>query len=98
MQTQSLIKDLGLLEVVASDVVTFAQGESVSQQVDGYTVSIKKLDVAAPVAPYQEFSGSFISIFELVLADAAAFASGVPIQVAEKVGNTWYGVSISKNT
>lgn len=96
--TMTLIQELGVAEVVFTDIESFAAGQpvTVSPTIDGYKVTdtVTKAGATAP-AGYQVFSGSVLSIILAVFADAMALQSGAPIQIAEKIGNTWYGHAIT---
>lgn len=91
----SFIQDLGLVEAVLSDIVSFAEGNPVTKTVDGYTVTLKVL-LGGPVAPFTALSGGMLSIITAVFADYVAFATGAPVNIAVKEGATWYGASLSK--
>jgi len=97
----SFWQDLGIAELILSDIETVATGGSVSgtQTVAGIklNVSVSKL-ASGPVPPYQVLTGSFWQIIGLVFADIAGFQAGVPISVADKIGNTWYGIALSLAT
>lgn len=95
----SLIQDFELLEAIAGDLAAFAAGQPVSatQKIGNseYSASVVPLP-NGPSGQYQAFSGSFLNILELAFADFAAFTAGAPINLAEKIGKTWYGVSVSR--
>lgn len=93
----NILEEFEIFELIGADVEAFAAGQPVSamKTIGSETYSLSVVKLAGPVAPYQEFTGSFFNILGLVLADAAAFAAGAPIQVAEKVGATWYGETLS---
>jgi hypothetical protein len=94
----TLMQELGLVETVAGDIAAFAAGQpvSASKAISGTNYSASVVLLGASATPdYQVFSGSFLSIIGLVLADAAAFAAGAPLKIAEKIGNTWYGLSLT---
>lgn len=78
-------------------VVELGAGQPVNQSVKlgagELVVDVVKLP-NGPVAPYQEFSGKPLAIFELALVNAATFAAGGQIAIAEKVGDTWYGETL----
>lgn len=94
----TLMQELGVAEVAFSEIESFAAGQpvTVSPTVDGYKVTdtVTKAGATAP-AGYQVFSGSVLSIILAVFADAIALQGGAPIQIAEKIGNTWYGHAIT---
>lgn len=94
----SIIQDFEILETAAGDLAAFASGQTVSntKTFGGVTVTVAAQVLPnGPVAPYQEFSGSFWQIFGMAFADANAFAAGAPVAIAEKVGDTWYGETIT---
>ena len=95
----SLLQDLEIVELILSDIASVAAGKPVSQTQTIGSVSVTVSVVVLPEGPsgtaYQIFSGSFWNILMMAFADAAAIASGAPIMVAEKIGNTWYGSTFS---
>lgn len=95
----SILQDLGIIELILSDIAAVAAGKQVSQtQTIGgetVTVSVVVLPEGPTGTPYQVISGNFWSILMAVFADAAAIAAGAPVQIAEKLGNTWYGSTFS---
>ncbi len=95
----SILQDLEIVELILSDIAEVAAGKTVTQtQTVGsseVTVSIVVLPNGPAGTPYQVIGGGFFAIFLAVLADAAAIASGAPVQIAEKLGNTWYGSTFS---
>jgi hypothetical protein len=91
----SIIQDVAILESVAGDIAAFAAGGAVTAKVDGYDVSVKLL-AGGPNPQYQAITGSFFQILEIAFADYETFASGGTISIAEKLGNTWYGIEFSK--
>jgi hypothetical protein len=97
----SILQDFEILETVGADLTAFAEGQSVgaSKTFGSVTVNVSAVELPnGPVAPYQEFSGSFWQIFGLVFADAGAISAGAPISLAEKVGDKWYGETITVST
>jgi len=94
----SFIQDLELAEVILGDVAAFASGKplSATKSFGDETVAFQAviLPSGRTGTPYTVFSGSIWEIFALVVGDAAALAAGAPLQIAEKLGNTWYGISI----
>lgn len=95
----TLWEDLGIAEVVLGDVVAFAGGQpaTVTRAVSGYSItdSIVHLPSGPAQTGYQVFSGSVWQILGLLLADAGAAQAGAPVQIAEKVGNSWYGHTLT---
>lgn len=97
----TFLQEVGLLEVVAGDVVAFAAGSSVSktQKIGSSNVTVSaQILPNGPTPDYQVFTGSFFSILGLALADLAAVQAGSPIKIAEKIGNHWYGESVTVST
>lgn len=94
----SLISDLGLAEIALADISAFAAGQPVttSRSIGGvtYTISVVVLP-NGPTAPYVEIKGGFLAIFELVLSLLTEFTTGGSIAIAEKVGATWYGTTLT---
>ena len=92
-------QELGVAEVIMGELSSFASGTpaTITRQVSGYSVSatVTHLPNGPAGTGYQVFSGSLWQIFGLILGDAAAIQGGAPVQIAEKVGNTWYGETIS---
>ena len=95
----SIIEDIEIVEAILGEVAAFAGGQPavVTKVIGGnnYTLSVVKL-ANGPVAPYQTISGSFWEILITALADAAAIAAGAPLAIAEKIGNTWYGTTLTE--
>lgn len=95
----TLIQDLELFETIAGDVVAFASGQPVSTSKTigstTYGVSVVVLPQGPTGTQYQVFTGSVLSILGLVLQDAAEISGGLPVQIAEKIGNTWYGSTLT---
>lgn len=91
----SLLQELGVLDTVVSDLAAFAAGEPIPANIDGYDATVVHLP-NGPVAPYITISGSFLSILLTALTEYATFASGQPIYLAIKEGNTWYGLTLAK--
>jgi hypothetical protein len=95
----SLIQDLELIEIITGDIVEFAAGKTVSRTekigANTFTISAQVLANGTTGTNFQVFNGSFLNIISLVFADYAALSAGMPVQVAEKLGNTWYGISVS---
>lgn len=104
-------QDLSLAELLVGDVVAIAEGQPVSDSktIDGatYNATVVKLPsgptqgantIAYEGTSYQIISGGIWSIFSIALGDAAAFTSGIPVAVAEKVRSDWYGTSLSRTT
>jgi hypothetical protein len=95
----TILTDIALAEAILGDIEAFVSGKPVSTvQTIGantYTAAIQIL-TTGPVAPYQNLAnGSVLSIFSLLIEDYAEISTGQPIQVALKIGNTWYGLSLS---
>lgn len=91
----TLLEALGLVEVGATDFAEVKNGQTATQTIDGYTITVEELP-NGPVAPYQTINGSVLSILEIGFMDYAAFSAGAPAYLAEKLGNTWYGESFQK--
>jgi hypothetical protein len=94
----SILQDLNLFETILGDVAAFAAGQPVSTTAtvgsETYSVSVTHLP-NGPVAPYQVIAGNFFAVLGMVLADAAAISAGAPLNIAEKIGNTWYGTALT---
>lgn len=94
----TFIQDLELTEAILGDVVAFAAGQPVSASkvlgANTLTVSVVVLP-SGPTAAYQVISGSVLSILAVVLLDVTEFTSGVPVAVAVKEKNTWYGFTLA---
>jgi hypothetical protein len=94
----TLFQELGLAEVAFGDLSAFVAGSPVTASP---TIAGKKLNVSAvhlgatPDPSYQVFQGSVMGMIEFALMDAAAFSEGATLKIAEKIGNTWYGETIS---
>lgn len=92
----TLIQELGVAEEVLSDIGAFAAGKPVQADrvIAGtdYRVYIAML----PNGPSGGFvtipNTGFFAIFEAALGIGAQFLGGLPVQVAVKEGNTWYGL------
>jgi len=95
----SILQDLEVVEVILGDIAAFAAGQpaTVTKSIGGetYTLAVVVLPNGPTGTPYQVISGSFWSVFLTALADASAIAAGAPLQIAEKIGNTWYGSALS---
>ena len=95
----SILQDLEIVELILGDIAVVAGGKTVSQtQTIGsvvVTASVVVLPQGPTGTPYQVISGNSWSILMAVFGDAAAIASGAPVQIAEKIGNTWYGSTFS---
>ena len=95
----SILQDLAIVELILGDIASVAAGKPVSQtQTIGsvvVTVSVVVLPQGPAGTSYQVIGGNFWSILMAVFADAAAIASGAPVQIAEKIGATWYGSTFS---
>jgi hypothetical protein len=95
----SLIQDLEIVELILGDIAAVAGGKQVSQTQTIGSVVVTVGVVVLPNGPtgtgYQVIEGNFWSILMAVFADAAAIASGAPVMIAEKIGNTWYGSTFS---
>jgi hypothetical protein len=93
----SFLTDLELAEVVLSDIVAFADGKEVtaSPTIAGtkYNVSLVVL-ANGPAAPFQPFQGSIFTEFIMGIQIGTEIAAGVGANVALKIGNTWYGLTI----
>ena len=94
----TIVQDLDILELVLGDIAAFAAGKPVTQSIteggSTYSVTVQVLP-SGPVAPFQTFSGGFLAILSMILVDFASFSAGQPIQIAEKIGATWYGTSVA---
>jgi hypothetical protein len=95
----SLLQDLQIVELILGDIADVAAGKTVTQTQTIGSVVVTAAVVVLPNGPagtpYQVISGNFWGILMAVFADAAAIASGAPVQIAEKIGNTWYGSTFS---
>jgi hypothetical protein len=95
----SILQDLGIVELILGDIAAVAAGKTVTQTEtvgsDVVTASIVVLPNGPTGSAYQVFDGSFWNILILLFSDAAAIASGAPVMIAEKLGNTWYGATFS---
>ena len=91
--------DLQIVELILGDISQVAAGGVVSgtKQIGGttYNVQVQVLTNGPSGTPFQVISGSFWSILTTVFGDLTALAAGAPIQIADKVGNTWYGLTLA---
>lgn len=94
----TFIEDLELTEAILGDVVAFAAGQPVSVN---KVIGASTLAVSAVVLPngpsggFEPINGSVLSILAVVLLDVTSFVSGLPIQIAVKEKNTWYGFTLT---
>jgi hypothetical protein len=94
----TLLQDLGLFEEIAGDLGAFAAGQPVTatRTIGDSTVSVSVAHLGtSPTAGYQTLTGGVVGILLLALADATAVAAGQPLKIAERVGNTWYGETVT---
>lgn len=101
MSTGSLLQDLGFAIEVEQDIVGFAGGKPVTKvlPIAGQAVSLS-LVVLGPTPPsnYQVFTGNALGIIEMAFTDTTEVLAGMPIAIAQKVGNTWYGLTAQLQT
>jgi hypothetical protein len=96
----TLWQDLAIGEVILEDLTSIASGQpaNFSKTVEGITFSgsVVTLPNGPTGTPYLVFTGSVWQILGLLLAEGSAFVAGAPIQIAEKVGNTWLGYTFTE--
>lgn len=91
--------DLEIAEMILGEISSVASGTPVTEirEIGGtkYTLTVQTLPSGPAGTPFQAITGSFFQILGIVLADASSVSSGVPIQIAQKFGNTWFGYTFS---
>jgi hypothetical protein len=96
----TLWQDLGIGEVILEDLTAVVSGQpaSFSKTVEGitFTGSVVTLPNGPTGTSYVVFTGSVWQILGLLMMEGSAFAAGSPIQIAEKVGNTWLGYTFAE--
>lgn len=97
----NFFQELEIGEAVYSDLAAFAAGQSVAASP---TIGSEKVNVSVvhlpggASAPYEVVAGGvFAEIFE-AYSIGEHYANGGTVQVAMKIGNSWYGISFSKAT
>jgi hypothetical protein len=91
--------DLEVAEMILGEVTSFVGGNPVedSRTIGGttYTLEVQVLANGPTGTPFQVISGGFFGIFGAVVVDIGEATSGVPVQIAQKIGNTWFGYTLS---
>jgi len=93
--------DLEVAEMILGDVSSVAGGNPVqdSRTINGttYTLEVQVLPNGPTGTPFQVISGGFFGVLGAVVVDIGAATSGVPVQIAQKIGNTWFGYTLSSS-
>ena len=95
----SFLQDLQIAGAIFQDIEAFIAGKPVPASVKVGSKTLNSTSVILPAGPagtpFQVVTGDWYSIIELVFVDVSTFLAGAPIQVAIKVGNAWFGVTLS---
>jgi hypothetical protein len=95
----TIAEELGLVTEVGTFAAEFAAGQAVSgsKQVGNwiYTGAVVKLPTGPNGTQYVPFSGSLLAILSIAFEDYIGFSNGQAVYIAEKIGNDWYGTTLS---
>lgn len=96
----TLLQDFALVGEAGEELVEFAEGQTVTSEpiiigTSAYILSAQKFGETQPPAPYVAFGGSALNILVFGVTEFEALQSGIPVSIAEKIGNTWYGETIT---
>ncbi len=97
----TLLQEIGAGEQILGDVAAFAAGQPVngSAVIGGkkVNVAVVNLGTTPPAADsgYTVFTGGWLQSLITGITLGSEVAAGAPVKVAEKIGNTWYGETVT---
>jgi hypothetical protein len=94
----SPLQVLGVAGLVLGDIETYAAGAPVSGKTDVFgeevDASVIKL-TGEPTPDWTVFTGAAPQLIGLGFSVGMQVASGIPVKIAAKIGNTWSGITLS---
>lgn len=95
----TILQDFELIEYIAEGAAEFSQGKPIEKSIEigttTWEISVVELG-ANPTPDYAVFSGSALGMIELTFMEYATLQSGLPVKVAEKINNMWYGETLTR--
>jgi hypothetical protein len=95
----SFIQDLEIAETAIVDALAFSNGQpfAATRKFGSITISVNivKLLNGPAGTNYQVISGGLPEVISMAFGDIAGVINGVPLNIAEKIGNDWYGETVS---